>query len=173
MARKKIDVSREVAKLLKSHGEAIRQGIIQNMAAKGRNATGKSVASLQVKLDGEFRVSMTGGGQWAVMQRGRGVGKVPGNFRETIKAWVIAKGISIQAKPNQSQEQALNSFAYLVTRSIMQKGTSLHRRAGYDDIYDTVIAQELQKIADDGANVVSQGIDNINTDFINDSQDSK
>lgn len=143
----------------------IKVGVSQRMTAMGRTASGRSVASLAVEVNG-FEGTLYGDKQWEVMQRGRKPGKVPYNFRETIKNWAIDKGISIQPRKGQSQKQALESFSYLVSRNIMQKGTKLYRDKGYNNIYDTVLKEELKKLANGAASLVGQGVDKINVDFI-------
>lgn len=135
--------------LLETHLKAIQQNIATRMAQKKRNASGKSVASLAVVFDALTEGHIEGGEQWKSMQRGRGGGKGPYNFRDIIKDWIIKKGISITQRSNQSRETALNSAAYLISRSILKHGTALKRKQGYDDIYDTVIQEELALLEKD------------------------
>ena len=96
------------------------------------------------------------------MQHGRGPGKVPSNFREVIKNWVRAKGINIKPNGKQTQEQAIESFSYLVTRNIMQKGTKLYRDKGYNDIYDTLLKEEIEKLSDGISSVFELEVNSIN-----------
>ena len=161
------EINDKVQKLLTLHLGNIKVGIAQRMASSGRSASGNSVASLDVEVsDGEGVLS--GGKQWETMQRGRGPGKVPSNFREVIKNWVMAKGISIQPKGKQTQEQAIESFSFLVTRNIMQKGTKLYRDKGYNDIYDTLLREEIEKLSDGISSVFELEVNSINDKYIND-----
>ena len=160
------DITNEVNKLLTLHLGNIKVGIAQRMAALGRMSSGRSVASLEVEVKDSEGV-LSGEKQWETMQRGRGPGKVPSNFREIIKNWVRTKGINIQPRKGQSQKQAIESFSYLVTRNIMQKGTKLYRDKGYNDIYDTLLEEELEKLSSDTSAVLEIDIDKLNDKFIN------
>lgn len=161
------DISNEVNKLLTFHLGNIKVGIAQRMAALGRMASGRSVASLQIEVK-DSKGNLSGDKQWETMQRGRRPGKVPSNFREIIKNWVRAKGINIQPRIGQSQKQAIESFSYLVTRNIMQKGTKLYRDKGYNDIYDTLLEEEIKKLTNETASVLELEIDKINDNFLKD-----
>lgn len=161
------DISNEVNKLLTFHLGNIKVGIAQRMAALGRMSSGRSVASLQIEVK-DSKGNLSGDKQWETMQRGRRPGKVPSNFREIIKNWVRAKGINIQPRIGQSQKQAIESFNYLVTRNIMQKGTKLYRDKGYNDIYDTLLEEEIKKLTNETASVLELEIDKINDNFLKD-----
>ena len=166
------EIENKVNKLLTLHLGNIKVGISQRMTSLGRSASGSSVASLEVEVnDGEGILS--GGKQWETMQRGRGPGKVPSNFREVIKNWVRAKGISVQPRGKQTQEQTIESFSYLVTRSIMQKGTKLYCDKGYNNIYDTLLEEEIEKLSAETSSVFELEVNNINDNYINDNKDDK
>lgn len=166
------DVITEVDRLLTLHLGNIKVGIAQRMAASGRMASGRSVASLVVDVKDSEGV-LSGGKQWETMQRGRGPGKVPSNFREIIKNWVIAKGINVQPRKGQSQRQAIESFSYLVTRNIMQKGTKLYRDKGYNDIYDSLLEEEIKKLSAETLAVMEIEIDKINDSYAYGDKDDK
>lgn len=161
------DISNEVNKLLTFHLGNIKVGIAQRMAALGRMSSGRSVASLQIEVK-DSKGNLSGDKQWETMQRGRRPGKVPSNFREIIKNWVRAKGINIQPRIGQSQKQAIESFSYLVTRNIMLKGTKLYRDKGYNDIYDTLLEEEIKNLTNETASVLELEVDKINDNFIKD-----
>lgn len=163
-------IANEIDRLLTLHLGNIKVGISQRMAALGRTSSGRSVASLEVEVKGSEGI-LSGDAQWKTMQRGRGPGKVPYNFREIIKNWVRAKGISIQPRKKQSQEQAIESFSYLVTRNIMEKGTKLYRDKGYNDIYDSLLEEEIKKLSTDISVMFELDIDKINDKFIRDGRD--
>ena len=157
------DLSSDIRTLVITHVEQIRSGIIQNMSAMGRTTSGASVNSLLTVPDkAEIGATLMGAPQWIVMQHGRSPGKVPSNFREIIKQWAMQKGISIQPRKGQSQESAINSFSYLVARNIMQKGTKLFRDKGYNDIFDSLVEQETDKMAKEADGLLSIHIDKIN-----------
>lgn len=166
------EIENKVNRLLTLHLGNIKVGIAQRMTSLGRSASGSSVASLEVEVNNNEGV-LSGGKQWETMQRGRGPGKVPSNFREVIKNWVRAKGINVQARGKQTQQQAIESFSYLVTRNIMEKGTKLYRDKGYNDIYDTLLKEELEKLSSETSAVFELEINNINDNYINDNKDNK
>lgn len=161
------EIDDKIQKLLSLHLGNIKVGISQRMTSLGRSASGSSVASLGVEVNGNNGV-LSGAKQWEAMQRGRGPGKVPSNFREVIKNWVRVRGINIKPKGKQTQEQAIESFSYLVTRNIMQKGTKLYRDKGYNDIYDTLLKEEIEKLSDDISTVFELEVNSINDKYIND-----
>lgn len=165
-------LTNEVDRLLTLHLGNIKVGIAQRMAALGRMSSGRSVASLQIDVK-DSKGNLSGDKQWETMQRGRRLGKVPSNFREIIKNWVRQKGISIQPKEGQSQKQAIESFSYLVTSNIMQKGTKLYRDKGYNDIYDTLLEEEIKKLTNETASVLELEIDKLNDRFTDDNKNDK
>lgn len=165
-------LTNEVDRLLTLHLGNIKVGIAQRMATMGRMSSGRSVASLQIDVK-DSKGNLSGDKQWETMQRGRRPGKVPSNFREIIKNWVRQKGISIQPKEGQSQKQAIESFSYLVTRNIMQNGTKLYRDKGYNDIYDTLLEEEIKKLTNETTSVLELEIDKLNDRFTDDNKNDK
>lgn len=155
----------DVRGILESHLENVRRGIAENMRANGRNASGRSVASLAVVIESSYRGFLEGDAQWDTMQRGRGAGKVPYGFRDIIKRWIVSKGIAVHPKGKQSQASALNTMAYLISRSIMQKGTKLHQSRQYNDIYDSLIAKEVQLMDGEIYNMVEIEVEKLNEIF--------
>lgn len=138
--------------ILTRHLENVKTKITQAMADQGRNASGKSVASLQVSVNGDVGI-LYGSKSFLVMERGKKPGKVPYGFRDIIKQWIIDKGISVAPKPAKSgkskyslQERALNSFAGAVAYKIMKEGTRLYRDNGYNDIYTSAVNEELREL---------------------------
>lgn len=151
----------EINKALTQHLLKVKDGIAARMEQQHRTATGRSVASLQVVQTGTTQMALVGGPQWAVMQKGRKAGKVPANFRDIIKQWIVAKGISVSGG-----QKGLNTAAYLISRSIMKKGTRLYRSHGHDDIYDSVINSELTNLAESTAGIISVHVDRINDKYV-------
>lgn len=154
------DMVTQVQQMVAEHLNNVKQGIAANMAAHHRMASGRSVASLVVEPS-QRGMALYGGAQWATMQRGRAAGKVPMNFREIIKDWIKAKGIAISGG-----EKGLNSAAFLISRSIMKKGTTLHQHHGYDDIFDSLIEKEFEKVNADATNIVGMAVDKLNDKFV-------
>lgn len=156
----------EISEILKIHLNNIKDKIAAQMERSKRNASGKSVASLVVEIDGD-RGAIWGDNSFHFMERGRGPGKIPYNFVGIIKDWITSKGIAAKntKRPNGSQmtqEAALNSFAGAVAFSIMINGTKLHRNKGFEDIYSSAISEELELMAEGVAIKVIENINDIN-----------
>ena len=151
------------------HLQVVRDGIEANMKQMGHTTSGRSVASLKIEdegTEGLAHVFLTGDKQWEVMERGRGPGKVPHNFSAIIKEWILKKGISYRqfAPKNGNPERGLTSLSYMIAHSIMKKGTKLHRDKGYNDIFDTLLNEETDKLALEATGIVETEIDKINDD---------
>lgn len=151
------------------HLKVVQDGIEANMKQMRRTASGRSVASLRIEdegTEGLAHVFLTGDKQWEVMERGRGPGKVPHNFADIIKEWILNKGISYRqfAPKNGPAERGLTSLSYMIAHSIMKKGTKLHRDKGYNDIFDTLLNEETDKLALEATGIVETEIDKINDD---------
>lgn len=160
-----------IRQLVVKHLQNVQKGIAANMQQQGRMASGRSVASLRIEEQtegGAFRFLLTGGAQWAVMQQGRGPGKVPHNFADIIKEWITKKGISYSNAPGKTPERKLNSLSYAIAYSIMKKGTRLHRNHGYNDIYDTLLNEETALLASESVGIMELDIDKINSSNEND-----
>lgn len=161
-----------IPQIVTRHLEEVKKGIAANMEAMHRNASGRSVQSLQVEAGkngkGETSALLTGGSQWLYMERGRGPGKVPHNFAGIIREWILNKGISFSGVPGKTQERKLTNLSWMIASSIMKKGTTLHRSNGYNDIFDTLIAKEMDKLADEAAGVIAVEYDKINNEYEND-----
>jgi len=140
----------EIREILTEHLTAMKAKIAERMAANGRNASGHSVASLTVEVDGD-RGILWGSKSFLVMEKGRRPGAVPMGFHEIIYNWAKAKGISAKAKAGQKQtpDKALRSFAGAVAYTIMKKGTKLYRNKQYNDIFSTVLNEELEKMGEE------------------------
>lgn len=157
-----------VQDILTKHLENVKTKITQAMADQGRNASGRSVASLQVSVNGDVGI-LYGSKSFLVMERGKKPGKVPYGFRDIIKQWIIDKGISVSPKPSKRtntkyspQERALNSFAGAVAYKIMKEGTKLHRDNGYNDIYTSAVNEELKALNNELLLTTAESIAEIN-----------
>jgi len=163
----------EIRLMLEKRMKSIKEGIAQRMDAQRRTVTGRSVDSLTVVLQNNTDGWIEGDAQWQSMQKGRAPGKGPYNFREIIKKWIDDRGISIVPKGKQTEEAAKNSLAFLITRNILEKGTSLYRSNGYNDIYDSVVEEELDKMQKQVGAFFELETDKVNENFINDNKDYK
>lgn len=144
----------DVQEMLKRHLENVKARVTQAMADNARNASGRSVASLQVAVSDNVG-TLYGSKSFLVMERGKKPGKVPFGFRDIIKQWIIDKGISVTPIPSKRRdtkytpyERGLSSFAGAVAYKIMREGTKLYRDNGYNDIYTTAVREELAALSD-------------------------
>lgn len=155
-----------VKDIILSHLKDVQMGMAMNMTRLHRSASGRSVASLEVEVADGQTVSgaILGSPNWAVMQQGRGPGSVPYYFTEVIKDWIVRKGISYSnvGSPKASTETKLNSLSYVIARSIMRHGTKLYRDKGYNDIYDSLIEDEVEKMSEETAGLFEMQVDEIN-----------
>ena len=138
--------------ILISHLNNIKNKIAERMVATGRNVSGRSVASLKVEVKDGHGI-LWGSKSFLAMEKGRGPGAIPMGFTEIIMAWAKAKGISVQSRVRQpsNPEAPLRSFAGAVAYNIMKKGTKLYRTKQYDDIFSSVVEEELEKMGEDMA----------------------
>lgn len=159
-------IEEQIKWALANHLLNIKDRIATRMNELKRTASGRSASSLSVTLVTNFNAYLEGDSQWNVMQKGRSGGKGPYNFQEIIKDWIQAKGIAVSPRRNETQESALNTAAYLITRSILQKGTALYRYNGYNDIYDSAIEEELAALDKEIGGYFEAEVDNTNSLFI-------
>lgn len=131
--------------------EAIKAKAQSRILSEGRSASGKSAASLAVSVVGG-KGYLLGNKSLLSIEHGRGPGRTPYHFHSIIKEWIKAKGISvtpIQEKRNSTlsaYEQGLNSMAGAIAYTIMKRGTKLYRAKGFNDIFTTVVNEELERL---------------------------
>lgn len=137
-----------VQNIVTAHLNAIKDGITARMAQQGRNASGRTVRSLEVRA-ADTGGSLEGDSTFLYLEHGRGPGKIPHGFYDIIKDWVIAKGISYQqfAPRNGTPEQGLTRLSGAIATSIMKNGTKLYRDHGYNDIFSELMETELDKLS--------------------------
>lgn len=151
-----------VHKVLVSHLGNVKSKIIQAMASNGRNASGKSAASLNV-VETDSGAALEGSKSFLVMERGRKGGRLPRNFVSIIREWIVAKGISYDdmIPKNGNREAGLMRLSSAIAFSIMKNGTKLHRDHGYNDIFTSAIDSEMPLIENDTIVIFENEIDRI------------
>lgn len=124
------------------------------MEQMGRNASGSTVRSMIVNTS-DSGGTLEGSKSFMYLEYGRGPGKVPKGFYEIIKDWVIAKGISYQdmIPKNGTPEQGLARLSGAIAHSIITKGTRLYRDNEYNDIYSSLIEQEIELLSKEAAGI--------------------
>lgn len=127
-------LSEEIRQILLEELEALRERITQNMSGADLIVTGKTRDSMVASVQGNAGV-LTGRQAFATLEKGsrpwsKRPKRVPKFFADLIGEWIDARGLD------------LNQWA--VARTIIDKGSSLYRKGGRNDIY----SPELQKTID-------------------------
>lgn len=161
-----------VQEMLQRHLENVKARVAQAMADNSRNASGRSVASLQVVVS-ENVGTLYGSKSFLVMERGKKPGKVPFGFRDIIKQWIVDKGISVTPIPSKRRvtkytpyERGLNSLAGAIAYKIMKEGTKLHRDNSFNDIYTTAVQEELAALSEEMMLFAADSIAEINNNAL-------
>lgn len=135
----------------------LKSAIIKNHIAAGQKTSGKTEKSLRVSVSSGVGV-LFGRQAFQTLEHGRKKGKVPYNFNEIIKQWIIDKGINVQPlyykrKPSERwqpkytpEERGLLSLSSAIANKIERDGTKLFRDGGRDDIYTNEINDALSTI---------------------------
>lgn len=157
-----------IAEVLQTHLENVKTKVAQAMADNHRNASGRSVASLNVVVNGN-RGILYGSKSFLAMERGRKGGKVPYGFVGIIKQWIIDKGISVNPIPAKRKnvkytphERGLNSFAGAVAYKIMKEGTRMYRDNEFNDIFTSAVNEELELMSKELLLYTAESIARIN-----------
>lgn len=124
--------------VLREELEALRDRIIANHRQAGQVASGRTIQSMQVNIDGDsgelvgrpyFGTLETGARPW---RNAASMKKVPASFNAVIEQWIKDKGLN------------LNSWA--VAYKIIHEGTRLYRQGGRADIYSNEIPKTVEAI---------------------------
>lgn len=138
--------------ILASEFEALRLDLIKAYEAKGMRASGRFAEAL------ETVVSPEQGQLWGLpyaqqLETGRRPGPVSLEGRESIKQWIIDKGVFNQA----IGEIGLSSLAFLIARKIARDGYDRARYGGVELISSVVTPERIQAIIDKvGATALTQ-----------------
>lgn len=145
----------KVMELVASELEALKQRIIENHRNAGQVASGRTIASLKVKMTEDGGV-LWGRSAFGTLETGRKGGKVPAGFWKIIRQWMDDKGIQVE-KPD--------SFAYLVARKIAREGTQLFRNGGRSDIYSPEVKDTVERVSDGIGILFGSEVEHINLNF--------
>lgn len=128
--------------VLAAWAENVISKIQENLESTGTNASGRTSDSLEYELT-DTGLRILGRQYFQSVEQGRPGGKVPYRFQDIIRQWMSDKGISEQFGEKEWQRR---SAAYMIANFIKENGTSLYRSGGRDDIYTSVIDEELKKL---------------------------
>ena len=126
--------------ILSEELENLRQDIINRQQVSGEWASGKTAAGYEVAA--EHMHGWLGGYSYAgVLETGRKPGKVPVYFKEIIRRWIEAKGLT--PKDGESIDRMASSIAWVIHK----EGTRLHRNGYRVDIFDTPMKDFSERLA--------------------------
>ena len=142
-----------VDNVLKEELEQARQLIISHIRANGQNASGRTIASLHVEVNGD-EGTLFGRNYFGVLETGRKAGRIPYKFSSIIRQWMQDKGIHGEPIPYKTdrphkytpQERGDRSLASAIAHTIKTKGTKLYRQGGRADVYSNVIPEVIQRV---------------------------
>lgn len=146
------DKRAEIKGILGEELASLRQRIIENHIRAGQRASGKTISSLRIDVNGD-NGTLFGRQAFGVLETGRKPGKVPKGFYQKIQQWEKDKGIQVENP---------KSFAYFVARKIAREGTELHRQGGRADIYSPEIEKTIQEIMNRAFAIFKDDVTHIN-----------
>ena len=131
----------DISRLQESADQLIEQ-IRQEMENQGINASGNLASSLQWVIDttGGISFKVLADSYWDYAMKGRGPGKVPGNFKEILKQWINAKGIQFSG--------TIDQFAGAIMYTIRNFGSRRYRDNDPADVLTIPIDQFLNNAGD-------------------------
>ena len=132
----------DINEVLAQWAEGVISGIRQNLETTGTNASGKTSASLKYVV-GNGELTIFGRPYFRSVEEGRGPGGIPYRFTDILYEWAQAKGILSNFGDTEAKQR---SALYMVGQFIKRNGTSLFRKGGRDDIYSSVINDEMPKL---------------------------
>lgn len=163
---KRPDSKDEIRNIIYNELKAASEEIKANMARYGRNATGRSVRGLKVRMQGHNYGYIEAPNQWQYMERGRGDGgNSLGFLGNVILRWAMAKGITLHLKSgdvniNSAKPYQARKVSFAIARSIMMYGTVLHRSIP-QDIYTTAAGNARKRIRKRLGRELSRRIDEV------------
>ena len=137
--------------------EALKQRIASNIIANKQNASGKSIASLEVSPESDS-VKLLGRFPFGTFETGRKAGKTPKGFTDIILQWIISKGIQAPSipyvrKPSEKWQPKYTparrgnlALAGAIAHTIKTQGTKLHFYGGRNDVYSNEIPTTIENI---------------------------
>ena len=146
---------RAAEEIFRGELEWLKQRIAQNIILAGANASGQTIASMEVKTTSTSG-TLLGRNYFGTLETGRRAGKIPRNFGDIIYEWMQAKGIHA----NDGKDM---NMAWAIAKTIARLGTTLHppRGQGRDTIYSQEILRTTANIHERISGLFSLMIGNI------------
>lgn len=92
------DPRKEIKAILSDELRALSLRIKANHLRAGQKASGRTLASLRVEVDGEHG-TLYGRQAFGTLETGRRAGRVPRRFEDIIRQWILDKGIAVTEIP--------------------------------------------------------------------------
>lgn len=131
-----------IDQILSEWAENVIIQIQDNLDSTGTTASGKTKKSLEYELT-DTGIRILGRQYFQGVEEGRPGGGIPFRFQDIIRKWMDDKGIANQFGNTESEKR---SAAWLISQFIKDNGTRLYRKGGRDDIYTTVLDEEVPKL---------------------------
>jgi hypothetical protein len=96
---------------------------------KPQRASGKTRDSFAVRPTGKYGAALECPDYAPALERGRGPGKTPYDFKEILRRWAAAKRITF------ASETDFARWAFFVSKKIREEGTALYRAGGGEDVF--------------------------------------
>lgn len=132
----------DINAVLAKWAEDVIAGIRDNLESTGTNASGRTSASLRYVVD-NGGLTIFGRPWFRGVEEGRGPGGIPYRFQDILYQWASDKGILSSFGDTEAKQR---SAMYAVGQFIKNNGTQLYRNGGRDDIYSSVISEEMPKL---------------------------
>lgn len=128
---------------IKESADQLIQDIRREMEDKGINASGRLSSSLEWVVDidgGKIMLHVIADPYFDYAVKGRGPGKVPGNFKDTLKRWIQDKHIAFNG--------TIDQFAGGVMYTIRNFGSRRYRDNDYADVLTVPVERFLDRSGD-------------------------
>jgi hypothetical protein len=129
------------AEILREELEQLKSDIIKHQEDAGKMVSGKTAAGYEVAVESDRHGWLEGYPYVGVLETGRKPGKVPKDFKEIIRRWILAKGLQYQ------DDRDLNRMAASIAWVIHKEGTVLHRTGKREDIFGTPLKDFSGRLA--------------------------
>lgn len=137
-------IDKGVATVVEARMRRLRDDIAASINQMGLRASGKTQASMRVEVDGN-EVALWGRKFFSAMQYGSkpwsgvtGIACTFRAFRDIIRQWASSKGLSFGQ--HEEHERTIGA----ITAKIIREGSRLYRNHGYQDVYDSLIAEAMK-----------------------------
>lgn len=134
-----------LSKIISEELDRLRGDIIIRSETLGQRASGQTYESIHTENVTEEGGMLVGRFAIGTLATGRQAGKVPYNMPQIIKEWAAYKGITF------SDEKEFDRWARAVSWKIRREGSQLWRdvgsNGGYEDVFDTPIAECVERLS--------------------------